>query len=108
MQEVCPTTTQKILKSHAEIVFQNPVIDIGEFAIGSARPEEGGHRFDDLTELVFAFSQRILSALAVRQIEYERDALVAALFEQRASNQHGDTAAILSEKLFLVRLSNSI
>ena len=66
------------------------------------------YRFDDLTKLVFAFPQGLLGALALRQIEDERDALVAALFEQRASNQHGYAAAIFSEKLLLIRLGNRI
>ena len=63
---------------------------------------------DQALDLRFAFPQSFLGALALRQIEDERDALVAALFKQRASNQHGYAAAIFSEKLLLVRLSNRI
>ena len=37
------------------------------------------------------------------QVEHECDALVAAPFEQRAANQHGDAAAILAEILLLER-----
>src|ERR1700755_1696419 len=69
MHEVSPTTMQQILKSHAEMVFQNPLIDIGELAIGRARPEKGGHRFDDLTELVFTLAQRLLRAHGLFNIQ---------------------------------------
>src|SRR5216684_7770801 len=74
--------------------------------IPDENPDDVG--IDQAPDLCFACPQRFLGALALRQIEDERDALVAVLFEQRASNQHGDAAAIFSKKLLLVRLSNRI
>src|SRR5882757_7990114 len=74
--------------------------------IPDENPDDVG--IDQAPDLRFAFPQCFLGALAVRQIEHERDALVAALFEQRASNQHRCAAAILSEKLLLVGPRNRI
>src|SRR3954471_2702933 len=73
MQEVYPTTMLQIVKSQAKIVFQSPLIDIGEFAIGRARPEEGRHRFDDLTELVFALPKRLLQPSLI--VDVDQDAV---------------------------------
>src|SRR3954467_2700661 len=73
MQEVHPTTMLQIVNSQAEIVFQNPLIDIGEFAIGRTRPEEGRHRFDDLTELVFALPKRLLHPSLI--VDVDQDAV---------------------------------
>src|SRR6267143_1748022 len=72
--------------------------------IPDENPDDVG--IDQAPDLRFASPQRFLGALALRQIEDERDALVAALFEQGASNQHRYATAIFSEKLLLVRLSN--
>src|SRR5215204_2410947 len=73
MHEVYPATMLQIVKLHAEVVYQNPLIDIGEFAIGRARPEEGGHRFDDLTELVFALPKRLLRPSSI--VDVDQDAV---------------------------------
>src|SRR5258707_9572072 len=63
---------------------------------------------DQALDLRFAFPQSFLGALALCQIEDEPDALVAAPFKQRPSNQHGYAAPLFSEELLLVRLSNRI
>jgi hypothetical protein len=97
----------KILLSRAGVV-QNALIDVGRFAARPRRPEKAWYRIDDLAVPVFALPQCLLGALALRQIEDECDALVATLFEQRASNQHGYAAAISSEKFFFIRLGNRV
>src|SRR5580704_2430224 len=107
VQECLPTTMPKILLSRAGVV-QNALIDVGRFAVGPRRPKKAWYRIDDLAVPVFALLQCLLGALALRQIEDERDALVAALFEQRASNQYGYAAAISSEKFLLIRLGNRL
>ena len=48
--ERLPTTTLKLLKSHAAIV-QSALIDISRFAVGVSRPEETWYRVDNLTEV---------------------------------------------------------
>src|SRR6202795_3041368 len=53
----------------------------------------------------FTSSEGLRRPLLFAQIEDENDALVRAL-KQRASNQHGQAAAIFSEKLLLVWLKN--
>src|SRR5215203_1281467 len=73
MQEIYPTTMLQIAKAQAEIIFQNPLIDIGEFAIGPARPEERRHRFNDLTELVFALPKRLLHPSLI--VDVDQDAV---------------------------------
>src|SRR5258708_9415362 len=85
VHECLPTNMLELLKPHAAVV-QHALTDMGWLAVRPVRPEEARYRIGDLTELVFAFPQCFLRALAFRQIEHEGDALVAALFEQRASN----------------------
>src|SRR6266581_596680 len=53
----------------------------------------------------FTSSEGLLRPLLFAQIEDEHDALVRTL-KQRASNQHGQAAAIFPEKLLLVWLKN--
>src|SRR5882724_1227238 len=95
VQECLPTTMPKILLSRAGKV-QNALIDVGRFAVEPRRPEKAWYRIDDLAVLVFAFPKGLLGAFALRQIEDESHTLVAALFKQSASNQHGYAAAIFS------------
>jgi hypothetical protein len=54
--------------------------------------------------LSLSLAQRILRALALRQIEHECDALVTALFKCCPTNQHGHTATVLSSVLLFERL----
>src|SRR5271166_4316835 len=74
MQEFDPTKTQEILVTHTDIV-QSPLIEMGLFAMGPQRPQQAGHRFDDLTELVFAFPQCLLCALELFNIQIHPDPL---------------------------------
>jgi hypothetical protein len=53
----------------------------------------------------FTSSEGLLRPLLFTQIENEHDALIRT-FKQRASNQHGQAAAIFPEKLLLVWLKN--
>jgi hypothetical protein len=48
---------------------------MGRFAVGGQRPEEARYRFDDLTELVFAFPQSLLGALVLFNIQIHSDPL---------------------------------
>src|SRR5262245_55754652 len=68
VQEALPTTSLKLLKSHAGIV-QSALIGIGRLALGSGRPEEAWYRFDDLPELVFVVPKGFLGALAFGDID---------------------------------------
>src|SRR3954463_10428621 len=77
-------------------------------ATGVPCPTAGVGQLLRFGQISLTSHQSLFGALALRQIQDERDAFVAALFEQRASNQHGYAAAIFSEKLLLVRLSNRI
>ena len=64
--------TQEILISHTDIV-QSPLIELGLFAMGPQRPEQAGHRFDDLTELVFALPKSLLCPSPI--IDIDQDAI---------------------------------
>ena len=72
MEECGPTKTQEILVSHTDIV-QSPLIELGLFAMGPQRPEQAGHRFDDLTELVFALPKSLLRLSPI--IDIDQDAI---------------------------------
>src|ERR1700733_4982502 len=108
-RQVRPTYTARnqvfaIVAHHAKkfvVGLKNATVEIPD-----ENPDDVG--IDQAPDLRFASPQRFLGALALRQIEDERDTLVAAFFEQRASNQHGDAAAIFSKKLLLVWPSNRI
>src|SRR5882724_9597134 len=56
-------------------------------------------------QIRFTSSEGLLRPLLFAQVEDERDALVRTL-KQRASNQHGQAAAIFPEKLLLVWLKD--
>src|SRR6202035_2931269 len=93
-----------IVAHHAKqfvVGLKNATVEIPD-----ENPDDVG--IDQAPDLRFASPQRFLGALALRQIEDERDTLVAAFFEQRASNQHGDEAPIFSKKLLLVRPSHRL
>src|SRR5277367_2763865 len=72
MEESGPTKTQKILVTHTDIV-QSPLIELGLFAMGPQRPEQAGHRFDDLTELVFALPKSLFRPSPI--IDIDQDAI---------------------------------
>ena len=62
--ECLPPTALEILKWPTEIVQKAP-IHMGRFELKvRRRPEQTWNRVDDLTELVFAFPQGLLAALA--------------------------------------------
>src|SRR5208337_395072 len=62
---------------------------------------------EDSLPLLFALAQRSLRPLLLGQIKDESDALVSAFFEDRPANQHGHTATIFTEILFLERMCRS-
>src|SRR5271170_828844 len=68
MEECGPTKTQEILVSYTDIV-QSPLIELGLFAMGPQRPEQAGHRFDDLTEPVFALPKSLLGPSPIINID---------------------------------------
>ena len=109
-----PFRAERSLVGKTRVLFPGGVDEVapGVCRIARHRDWDGIDHLPQLAprlgELSLSLAQCILRALAFRQIEHERDALVAALFEQRASNQYGYAAAIFSEKLLLVRLSNRI
>src|SRR5271170_4694145 len=70
MEECGPTKTQEILVPHTDIV-QSPLIELGLFAMGPQGPEQAGHRFDDLTELVFALPKSLLRLSSVIDIDQD-------------------------------------
>src|ERR1700692_3415857 len=72
MEECGPTKTQEILVPHTDIV-QSPLIELGLFAMGPQRPEQAGHRFDDLTELVFALPKSLFRPSPI--IDIDQDAI---------------------------------
>src|SRR5271156_2339747 len=72
MEECGPTKTQEIRVPHTDIV-QSPLIELGLFAMGPQRPEQAGHRFDDLTKLVFAFPNSLFRLSSV--IDIDQDAV---------------------------------
>jgi hypothetical protein len=57
-----------------------------------------------LGELSLSLAQCFLGALALRQIEHERDALVTTLFKCCPTYQHGHTATVFSGEFFFERL----
>src|ERR1700722_15699734 len=67
MQKCFPSETEEILKSHAAIV-QNALTELGGFSIRPRRPVQAWHCFDDLTELVFALSKRLLRSSSIINI----------------------------------------
>jgi hypothetical protein len=61
MQEFLPAKIKEILNRAGAGEVQGALIDTCHFAIRSSYPEHAGDgRFDDLAELVFAFSQCFL------------------------------------------------
>src|SRR4029453_10818982 len=66
VQEGLPTTMLELLKPHAAIV-QKALIELSRFAGGVRRPELAWYRFEDLTELVFAFPKGLCSIINVDQ-----------------------------------------
>src|SRR5712692_3335291 len=64
----------KVLKWLPEIV-QETLIEIGRLAVGGQGPEEAWYRFDDLTDLVFAFPQGLLGALELINIQIHSNPL---------------------------------
>src|SRR5260370_6848977 len=103
VHECLPTNLLELLKPHAAVV-QHALTDMGRLAVGPVRAEEAWYRIGDLTELVFALPQCFLSALALRQIEHECDALATALFKCCPTNQHGHTATVFSGVFLFERL----
>src|ERR1700752_415493 len=90
MQECSPTTMRKVLKWPAEIV-QHALIEIGLFAVGTQRPEQGWYRFQDLTEFVFAFLQCLLGPLSLLVLDPQRcvgDFQSLVGFVQRLTGPH--------------------
>jgi hypothetical protein len=53
------------------------------------------------------FTEPLFGPFALGQIEHKRDALVAALLKQRATNQHRHATTIFAKILFLDRMKSS-
>src|SRR4051812_10966008 len=70
MHEHLPTTTLKILQSHAAVI-QEALTDMGGLAIGPRRPEKTWYRIDDSTELVFAFPKGLLRIFELFNIQID-------------------------------------
>src|SRR5262245_43169997 len=89
-------------------LFQRPAAILEDLAIYgfdlAIRGQDGnGTRYpiDCRAQTSLAFTQRLLGAFPLAQIEDERDALVALFVECRRADQHGHTAAVLAQVLLL-------
>src|ERR1700692_4846372 len=60
-----------------------------------------------MREVRLRLAQRLLGALALRQIEYEGDAFISVPLENRAGDQYRHAAAVFAKVLFLTRLGGS-
>src|SRR5580704_9509571 len=101
MKECGPTKTQEILVPHTDIV-QSPLIELGLFAMGPQRPEQAGHGFDDLTELVFALPKSLLRPSPI--IDIDQNAIPS---KHRAIAGSQRFSADLEPPISAVRSSNS-
>src|ERR1700733_1494463 len=91
----------KILKSHTDIV-QSPLTELRLFAVRSQCPEQTGDRFDDLTELEFAFPKGLLRRSPI--INIDQDAIPT---QHRAIAGSQWFSADLEPPISTVRSSNS-
>src|SRR5262249_53757559 len=65
------------------------------------------HHPRDVGQLHLGLVQRLFGALALGQVEHERDALVLPALEQRGANQDRHATAAFLDVLFLIRLGGS-
>src|SRR5216684_1200699 len=91
------------IETQNTVAFLRPVPDILLWTPG---PTAGFAQPLRFRQVRFTRSEGLLSPLLFAQVEDEHDALVRTL-KQRASNQHGQAAAIFPEKLLLVWLKNA-
>ena len=95
------------------------IIDYGPQRLIDFMSDRGGqlsqrYQARHVCQLCLCFLQGIFGPFALvlgvpllAQIEHKSDALVLSFFEHRATNHHGNAAAILSQILFLERMQSS-
>src|SRR5215472_14054362 len=81
------------------IILEDLAIDGIDLTIRGQDPNETRYPVNCRAQTSLAFTQRLLRAFALGQIEHERNALVAALFEKRGANKHGNAAAVFPKIL---------
>src|SRR5882724_925571 len=86
------------IETQNTVAFVRPVLDILLWTPGPTASLAQPLRF---RQVRFTYSDLFLGALLFAQVEDEHDALVRTL-KARASNQHGNAAAVFPEVLLLV------
>src|SRR5262252_1454940 len=81
------------------IILDDLAIHGFDVTVRGQDPDETWYPVNCRTQTSLAFTQRLLRPLALGQIQDERNGLVAAFFEQRAANKHGNAAAIFAKIL---------
>src|SRR6266404_3546292 len=90
------------IKTQKAIAFLRPMPKVG---VGTPCPTAGVAQPLRFRQVRFTSPEGLLGSLLFTQVEDEYNALVRTL-KQRASNQHGQAAAIFPEKLLLVWLKH--
>src|ERR1700688_2852179 len=104
-----PFRAERSLVGKTRVLFPGSVDEVapGVCRIARHRDWDGIDHLPQLAprhgELSLPLAQRILRALALRQIEHEGDALVAALFKCCPTNQYGHTATVFSGVFLFAR-----
>src|SRR5271163_1464128 len=90
------------IKTQNAVALLRPIPDVG---VGTPGPTAGSAQPLRFRQVRFTAPEGLVGALLLAQVEDEHDAFVRTL-KKRATNQHGQAAAIFPEKLLLVWLKN--
>src|SRR6516165_1007528 len=104
-RSVCSPIPQHLQRLSA--ILNELAIDRFELTIRGQDRNETGYSVNCRAQTSLGLTQRLFRPLALRQIEHEGDALVAAFFEHRDADEHGNAAAIFAKILLLERLKAS-
>src|SRR6202051_3618915 len=66
-----------------------------------------GRYAHDMRQVRLRVAQCLIDVLALRQIEYEGNALLSAVVERRRTDQNGHAGAVFAKVLFLTRLDGA-